>query len=301
MVHGAGVVHRDIKPANILLAEHERSEDTADLLTTGPLVKLADFGIARYAQDARLTATGTTLGTAMYLSPEQAAGAAVGPPTDVYALGLVLLESMTGVRPFSGTIVETISARLSSDPLVPAGLPAAWRSVLLAMTRRDVDERISAADAATALSALVDALHGEPATASQDAPDAEPAVGRPVEPPELPASPGAEAPGAPGGEAQGASGGEAQGASGAEPPEPTRVLDVERPSVSAAPAVAAGRRRRAVLAGAAAGVALLGGAVFLTLPDGSPATGDPGAGRELPSVEGPLGAAIEDLARSVAP
>src|SRR5436309_2213695 len=77
-VHGQGVVHRDIKPANILLAA--RRDGDLD----GVTAKLTDFGIARLVGSARLTAAGLTLGTANYLSPEQATGAPVGPPADVY-------------------------------------------------------------------------------------------------------------------------------------------------------------------------------------------------------------------------
>jgi len=84
-VHSFGLVHRDIKPANILIT------------TTGD-AKLSDFGIARELEAERLTAAADVIGTAAYLSPEQARGADVGPPTDVYALGLVLLECLTGRR-----------------------------------------------------------------------------------------------------------------------------------------------------------------------------------------------------------
>ena len=88
-VHSYGLVHRDIKPANILISP------------TGE-VKLSDFGIARELEAERLTSAADVIGTAAYLSPEQARGAEVGPPTDVYALGLVLLESLTGRREYPG-------------------------------------------------------------------------------------------------------------------------------------------------------------------------------------------------------
>ena len=83
-VHSLGIIHRDIKPANILLAQTRPGE---------PLrAKLTDFGIARITDATRLTETGAMVGTAAYLSPEQAMGSPLTPATDVYSLGLVLLE-----------------------------------------------------------------------------------------------------------------------------------------------------------------------------------------------------------------
>src|SRR5690348_9372010 len=84
-VHARGMVHRDVKPANVLLGKDGS-------------VKLTDFGIARLIDAARVTSTGLMIGTASYLAPEQVAGEPVGPAADVYALGLVLLEALTGVR-----------------------------------------------------------------------------------------------------------------------------------------------------------------------------------------------------------
>jgi serine/threonine protein kinase len=157
VVHGAGIVHRDLKPANILLPGPEAGTGAEpDALTTGPVVKLADFGIARLSDDARLTATGTTLGTASYLSPEQAVGGAVGPPTDVYALGLVLLECLTGRRAFTGTVTEVAVARLNTSPRIPAELGPRWTAVLTAMTERAAEDRPAAADAALALGEIAD-------------------------------------------------------------------------------------------------------------------------------------------------
>ncbi|GMA93632.1 hypothetical protein GCM10025881_04560 [Pseudolysinimonas kribbensis] len=104
-----GAVHRDVKPSNILLPG-EGSALPA---------KLADFGIARLADDAGLTTAGTTIGTAAYLSPEQVAGREPTPKADVYSLGLVLLECLTGERAFPGTVSETAAARLVREPTVP--------------------------------------------------------------------------------------------------------------------------------------------------------------------------------------
>ena len=87
-VHRGGIVHRDLKPANVLLG--------AD----GP--RLADFGIARALDGTAVTGTGYVVGTAAYLAPEQVRGEWVGPEADVYALGLVLLEALTGRREYPG-------------------------------------------------------------------------------------------------------------------------------------------------------------------------------------------------------
>ncbi|MBO1750321.1 serine/threonine protein kinase [Actinotalea sp. BY-33] len=169
-VHDAGVVHRDIKPANVLMVEAEEPEDeSADAaVTTGPIVKLADFGIARFADGARLTMTGTTLGTATYLAPEQAAGAEVGPAADVYALGLVLLECLTGRRAFTGTVVEVAAARLTTSPQVPGELGSEWVSLLESMTARRPEDRPSMSAVAVALTALLGESTGELSLVSAD-------------------------------------------------------------------------------------------------------------------------------------
>ena len=159
-VHAGGVVHRDVKPANILLVDLSLlpDDDTArSRVPTGPVVKLADFGIARLHDGARLTATGTTLGTATYLSPEQAAGSVVGPPTDVYALGLVLLECLTGRKAFTGTMVEVAAARLTTAPPIPDDLDQDWVELLDCMTRRVPDERFTAGEVAQVLTAILEA------------------------------------------------------------------------------------------------------------------------------------------------
>ena len=127
-VHGQGLVHRDVKPGNVLMGEDGR-------------VRLTDFGIARLVDSARVTSTGMMVGTASYLAPEQVAGEAVGPPADVYALGLVLLECLTGRREYAGSTVEVALARLNRQPDVPDELPAGWPALLRAMTDREPDRR----------------------------------------------------------------------------------------------------------------------------------------------------------------
>lgn len=155
-VHAQGVIHRDVKPGNILLPEHG---------SPGPPAKLADFGIARLIDGARLTATGTVLGTASYISPEQARGEALTPASDIYSLGLVLLECLTGERAFPGTAAESMVARLGRTPEVPQRLGSAWVGLLRGMTLMDPDARPTARDVAGALARLADAPSSATTTA----------------------------------------------------------------------------------------------------------------------------------------
>lgn len=140
-VHACGVVHRDVKPGNVLLGP-------------GARVRLADFGIARLLSATRVTATGVAVGTAGYLAPEQVSGSAVGTPADVYALGLVLLEALTGRREYDGAPLEAAVARLHRRPRVPDDLPRGWRALLSAMTDDDPSARPTAAEVAASLHAL---------------------------------------------------------------------------------------------------------------------------------------------------
>lgn len=138
VVHLAGVVHRDIKPANVLL---RRSLTPGEEFTA----TLADFGIAHLVGSSRLTTPGTLLGTAAYLSPEQVRGSEPAPPSDIYSLGLVLLESLTGERVFGQPVVhEAALARLTQDPDIPGSLGYGWKSLLTAMTARDPEARPTA-------------------------------------------------------------------------------------------------------------------------------------------------------------
>ncbi len=145
--HSAGLVHRDIKPANLLFGRDGH-------------LRVADFGLARALADAGWTdPSGNELsGTARYASPEQALGHRLSAVSDVYSLGLVLIESLTGSVPFaSDTIGGALAARIDNDVPIP-DVPDKLADALRAMTRRMPDERLSAAKAGVALLQAADGL-----------------------------------------------------------------------------------------------------------------------------------------------
>ncbi len=100
--HAAGIIHRDIKPANVILDSHDR-------------VKVTDFGIARTVGDSTMTGTGLVMGTAKYLSPEQAMGTKVVPTSDIYSIGIVLYEMLTGEVPFVGDSAVSVALQHAKD------------------------------------------------------------------------------------------------------------------------------------------------------------------------------------------
>ena len=139
--HAAGLVHRDITPANIVL--------------NGGEVEILDFGIARADGTRAATATGTVLGTAAYLSPEQASGHAAGPQSDLYSLGCVLFEMLTGRPPFTAdTPVGLAYRHVHDDPGPPSawrpGLPARLDQITALLLAKDPAARPSSAAAARA-------------------------------------------------------------------------------------------------------------------------------------------------------
>ena len=152
-VHGRGVVHRDVKPANILLA-HSALPDRQFH------AKLADFGIARLVDGTKLTSTGTIIGSASYLSPEQARGGETTGASDVYSLGLVLLEALTGENSFPGNAVETIGMRLNQAPTVPDTLDSEVAELLTTMTALDARDRPSPMHVVVTLREIAGAQEG---------------------------------------------------------------------------------------------------------------------------------------------
>lgn len=146
--HGHGMVHRDVKPANVLLGSDGQDGE--------PRARLSDFGTVRLVDAARMTAVDLTLGTASYLAPEQMHGSDVGPAADIYALGLVLLEALTGRRCFDGgTVHEILSVRTTSTPEIPDDLPDPWPVLLAAMTATDPEARPSGAEVAASLQPVI--------------------------------------------------------------------------------------------------------------------------------------------------
>ena len=157
--HAGGLIHRDVKPHNVVVMEDDR-------------VKVTDFGIARATGESTLTATGTILGTAQYVSPEQASGETPGPPSDVYSLGIVLFEMVTGAVPFTGDSPITVALRHVRDD-VPApssiepSVPPDIDEIVATATAKQPEQRYRDGNAFAA------ALAGEPvppATAEMTAP-----------------------------------------------------------------------------------------------------------------------------------
>jgi hypothetical protein len=156
-VHRAGIVHRDVKPSNVLLA-------STDVPGRRFHAKLGDFGIAYLLDGDRVTSPGLVMGTAAYLAPEQARGEAPTPAADIYALGLVLLEALSGEPAFPrATPMESAVARQTTRPTIPASVPPGWAALLGRMTDPDPTARPSAADVAQQVGRLRD---GAPDTAT---------------------------------------------------------------------------------------------------------------------------------------
>jgi eukaryotic-like serine/threonine-protein kinase len=135
--HNHGVVHRDIKPQNVVVAPDGR-------------LKVTDFGIAR-AGASQMTEVGSIVGTAQYLSPEQARGEVVGPPSDLYSVGIVLYEMLTGRVPFEGDSAVAIAMKhLSEEPVPPSvyapGTPPALEQVVLRALAKDAGDRYQTAE-----------------------------------------------------------------------------------------------------------------------------------------------------------
>lgn len=126
--HGLGVVHRDLKPEHVFLVSHGGRPD---------YVKLIDFGLARMSHEARLAARGSVFGTPAYMSPEQARGEEATPQSDLYSLGVVVFEMMTGMLPFRGDDPDAqLECHRSVPPPDPAELCAGLDPELCRITTR---------------------------------------------------------------------------------------------------------------------------------------------------------------------
>ncbi|WP_338846139.1 protein kinase [Massilia sp. W12] len=136
--HNNGIVHRDIKPANVMLDGQNR-------------VKLTDFGVARLADaGADRTQAGTMVGTPSYMSPEQIEGAAVGPRSDIFAVGIILYQFLTGEKPFHAQGMWAIQKKImTEDPVLPsemnAAIPGAFDTVILRALAKKPEQRYATA------------------------------------------------------------------------------------------------------------------------------------------------------------
>jgi serine/threonine-protein kinase len=156
--HRAGVVHRDVKPGNLLYAEEMG------------LTKLADFGIAKAAEQTRITQVGSVLGTAAYLSPEQARGEEAGPASDIYSLGVCAYQFLTGRLPHEYTSLTELALKQQQDPVAPLSEyrpevpPELDNAVRLALERDPAARYSSALEMSEAIEA---GLRGEATAATQ--------------------------------------------------------------------------------------------------------------------------------------
>ncbi|HTZ25879.1 MAG TPA: serine/threonine-protein kinase [Streptosporangiaceae bacterium] len=139
-IHAAGVTHRDLKPSNVLLAED------------GP--RVIDFGISRAAESTTLTQTGLTIGSPGFMSPEQAIGTEVGPPSDIFSLGTVLAFAATGKGPFGGGTTASLLYRVVHETPDLEGVPAAVRPLIERCLVKDPAQRPTAVALLDAVGAL---------------------------------------------------------------------------------------------------------------------------------------------------
>ncbi len=148
VAHQAGLVHRDIKPENVLISDSGE-------------VKIADFGLVRAVAEAKITSTSVILGTAAYLSPEQVSTGDADPRSDVYSVGILAYELLTGTTPFTGDNPLSVAyQRLDQDVPPPsaaiAGVPKQFDDLVACATARGVDDRyLDAGDMAAELAAIV--------------------------------------------------------------------------------------------------------------------------------------------------
>jgi serine/threonine protein kinase len=155
VVHKRGIIHRDLKPGNVLLGEDREA-------------KLGDFGLALATDRSRLTMAGFVIGTAAYMSPEQALGQETDARTDLYALGAMLYELVTGRPPFVGDSTAAVSSQhINAAPMAPSthntAVPPALDALILRMLAKAPNQRPESASVVVEeLTALLESTHAEP-------------------------------------------------------------------------------------------------------------------------------------------
>jgi eukaryotic-like serine/threonine-protein kinase len=270
--HAAGLVHRDIKPGNLLVGEDDH-------------VKITDFGIAQVAGSARLTRTGMLVGTAAYLAPERAGGGPATPASDLYSLGVVAYECLTGQAPFDGEPLAVALAHVQQAiPPLPPSVPAAVAALVADLTAKDPSARPpSAGDVGDRAERLLTV----PSPPPGPMPAAEAPAGHTGAAPEMPNEPGGRPPG--------------QASAGGARPRPRRRLS------------RAGVPVRAALVLAAVAVAGVGWALATThgsAPDhrlppdtrpAAPQAGPSGAAGPRAASPGPTSTGGDDPRRSLSP
>ena len=167
-IHAAGIVHRDLKPSNVLLAED------------GP--RIIDFGISRAAEATMLTSTGVVFGSPGFMSPEQARGNRVGPPSDVFSLGAVLTFAATGQGPFGTGSSDMVLYRVVFTPPETGGLPAELRPLVERCLAKDPAQRPGTAQLLAELDTAAPASGWLPAPITQAFPPHPPSEPLPAEP-----------------------------------------------------------------------------------------------------------------------
>jgi hypothetical protein len=164
--HAAGLVHRDVKPGNLLVGRSGQ-------------VKITDFGIAHAAWSAPITQTGALVGTPAYLAPERVTGGPATPASDLYSLGVVGYQCLTGAVPFDGAPPVTAAHQHRTLPPLPAAVPAGVAELVRDLTARDPAARPASADEVAVRAArLRDALAGRPAAARPASPPGGPPPAR---------------------------------------------------------------------------------------------------------------------------
>ena len=160
--HRHGIIHRDVKPGNLMVTGGPSSAEGGDMTC-----KLTDFGIARAAEQTRITQVGSVVGTAAYLAPEQVRGEEATPATDVYALGVVLYQFLTGRLPYEGSSLAELAIRQQNEkPLSPRTYNADVPETVSASVMRALegDKNIRFTTAGALADGLERGLRGEDVT-----------------------------------------------------------------------------------------------------------------------------------------